>query len=111
MKYDLGDIVQRGRSFAIVDEVDSILIDEARTPLIISGPTNDNSKLYDEINRLIPKLGEGDFQIEEKDRGVFLTDIGTENIEKMLKMRPCRSHLKDESPTFKAIFQGKIPAL
>ena len=86
MKYDLGDIVQRGRSFAIVDEVDSILIDEARTPLIISGPTNDNSKLYDEINRLIPKLVEGDFQIEEKDRGVFLTDIGTENIEKMLKI-------------------------
>jgi preprotein translocase subunit SecA len=86
MKYDLAEIVQRGRSFAIVDEVDSILIDEARTPLIISGPTNDNSKLYDEINRLIPKLVEGDFQIEEKDRGVFLTDIGTENIEKMLKI-------------------------
>ncbi len=86
MKYDLGDIVQRGRSFAIVDEVDSILIDEARTPLIISGPTNDNSKLYEEINRLIPKLQPQDFQLEEKDRGVFLTDIGTENIEKMLKV-------------------------
>jgi len=86
MKYDLADIVQRGRSFAIVDEVDSILIDEARTPLIISGPTNDNSKLYEEINRLIPKLEAQDFQLEEKDRGVFLTDLGVENIEKMLKI-------------------------
>jgi preprotein translocase subunit SecA len=86
MKYDLADIVQRGRSFAIVDEVDSILIDEARTPLIISGPTNDNSKLYEEINRLIPKLEAQDFQLEEKERGVFLTDLGTENIEKMLKI-------------------------
>ena len=86
MQYDLADIVQRGRSFAIVDEVDSILIDEARTPLIISGPTNDNSKLYEQINNLIPKLEAQDFQIEEKERGVFLTDLGTENIEKMLKI-------------------------
>lgn len=85
MKYSTDEMVQRGHNFAIVDEVDSILIDEARTPLIISGPTNDNSKLYEEINRLIPKLQAADFQLEEKDRGVFLTEIGIESIEKMLK--------------------------
>ncbi|NDC43113.1 MAG: preprotein translocase subunit SecA, partial [Chitinophagia bacterium] len=85
MKYDLANVVQRTKNFAIVDEVDSILIDEARTPLIISGPTNDNSKLYEEVNRLIPLLKSEDFQLEEKDRGVFLTDLGTESVEKMLK--------------------------
>ncbi len=85
MKFDREYLVQRGHFFAIVDEVDSILIDEARTPLIISGPTNDNSKLYEEINRLIPRLGQDDFQLEEKDRGVFLTDVGVETVEKMLK--------------------------
>ena len=85
MKFDADHMVQRGHFFAIVDEVDSILIDEARTPLIISGPTNDNSKLYEEINRLIPRLTERDFQLEEKDRGVFLTDAGIETLEKMLK--------------------------
>ncbi|MDX2082388.1 MAG: preprotein translocase subunit SecA [Rickettsiales bacterium] len=85
MKYSAENMVQRSHNFAIVDEVDSILIDEARTPLIISGPTDDNSKLYEEINRLIPRLGEKDFQLEEKDRGVFLTDAGIESLEKMLK--------------------------
>lgn len=84
MKFAIENMVQR-RNFAIVDEVDSILIDEARTPLIISGPTDDNSKLYEEINRLIPRLTETDFQMEEKDRGVFLTEAGIENLEKMLK--------------------------
>ncbi|MBM5781909.1 MAG: preprotein translocase subunit SecA [Pelagibacterales bacterium] len=91
MKYDVANMVQRqgenGKFFAIVDEVDSILIDEARTPLIISGPTNDNSKLYEEINRLIPKLTEDCYQLEEKDRGVFLTDAGVEMMEKLLKER------------------------
>lgn len=86
MKYSVDEIVQRGHYFAIVDEVDSILIDEARTPLIISGPTDDNSKLYEEIDRLIPKLSKEDFQLEEKERGVFLTDVGVETIEKMLKI-------------------------
>ncbi len=85
MKFDAEHMVQRGHYFSIVDEVDSILIDEARTPLIISGPTNDNSKLYEEINLLIPRLTERDFQLEEKDRGVFLTDVGIEALEKMLK--------------------------
>ncbi|MCE3255347.1 MAG: secA [Rickettsiaceae bacterium] len=87
MKYSLEDMVQRGHHFAIVDEVDSILVDEARTPLIISGPTNDNSKLYDDINRLIPLLKEGDFQIEEKERNVFLTEEGIETVEKLLKQK------------------------
>jgi preprotein translocase subunit SecA len=85
MKFSKEQMVQRGHNFAIVDEVDSILIDEARTPLIISGPTNDNSKLYEEVNRLIPKLSASDFQMEEKDRGVFLTESGIENLEKLLK--------------------------
>jgi preprotein translocase subunit SecA len=84
MKYSLDDILQR-RNFAIVDEVDSILVDEARTPLIISGPTDDNSLIYEQINRLIPKLSEKDFQVEEKERSVFLTEIGTESMEKLLK--------------------------
>jgi preprotein translocase subunit SecA len=85
MKFDKKHFVQRGHNFAIVDEVDSILIDEARTPLIISGPTNDNSKLYQEINYLIPKLTSADYQIEEKERNVFLTDAGIENLESTLK--------------------------
>ena len=85
MKYWPETVVKRKKNFAIVDEVDSILIDEARTPLIISGPTDDNSKLYEDINRLIPRLSEKDVQLEEKDRGVFLTEVGIETVEKILK--------------------------
>ncbi|MFC1659626.1 preprotein translocase subunit SecA [Pseudomonadota bacterium] len=85
MKYSINDMCQRGHHFAIVDEVDSILIDEARTPLIISGPTEDNSKLYYEIDRIIPKLKKSDYKIEEKEKSVFLTEEGTENAEKILK--------------------------
>jgi preprotein translocase subunit SecA len=85
MKYSFDEMSQRERYFAIVDEVDSILIDEARTPLIISGPTDDNSKLYEEINCLIPSLKAEDYQVEEKERGVFLTDSGIEMMEKLLK--------------------------
>jgi preprotein translocase subunit SecA len=85
MKYELSKMLQRSHNFAIIDEVDSILIDEARTPLIISGPTNDNSRLYEEINRLIPFLGPKDFELEEKERGVFLTEAGIEHLEKILK--------------------------
>ncbi len=84
MKYDEEEMVQR-RNFAIVDEVDSILIDEARTPLIISGPTNDNSKLYELVNNLILKLNNDDFVLEEKERNVFLNDNGIEKIEKILQ--------------------------
>ncbi|MEK7716407.1 MAG: DEAD/DEAH box helicase, partial [Pseudomonadota bacterium] len=85
MKYALTDMVQRPFYYAIVDEVDSILVDEARTPLIISGPTEDNSELYVSTNRLIPLLGKEDFEKDEKARAVTLTEAGTEKIEKLLR--------------------------
>jgi preprotein translocase subunit SecA len=85
MKFRLEDMVQRPFNFAIVDEVDSILIDEARTPLIISGPTEDNSELYAKVDKLIPHLGEKDYEKDEKTRHVTLTEEGTENIEKLLR--------------------------
>jgi preprotein translocase subunit SecA len=87
MKFDPEDMAQRDHFFAIVDEVDSILIDEARTPLIISGPTDDNSQLYDAANKIIPTLKAEDFQIEEKEKNVFLTDAGIETAEKELRKR------------------------
>src|SRR5690606_16661772 len=70
--------------YAIVDEVDSILIDEARTPLIISGPTEDNSDLYRQVDRIIPQLVEGDYEVDEKSRTTTLTETGTEHIEELL---------------------------
>ena len=85
MKFRLEDMVQREFNFAIVDEVDSILIDEARTPLIISGPTEDNSNLYGAIDVLVPKLGDQDFEKDEKSRGVTFTDEGTERMERLLE--------------------------
>ncbi len=85
MKYRLEDMVQRDFNYAIVDEVDSILIDEARTPLIISGPTEDNSELYTKINVFVPKLAEGDFEKDEKARQVTLTDQGIEKFEGLLR--------------------------
>jgi len=84
MKYALEDMVQRPFNFAIVDEVDSILVDEARTPLIISGPTEDNSDLYVKIDRVIPKLLKEDFEKDEKSRTVVLTDAGVKHIETLL---------------------------
>src|SRR3546814_9222974 len=74
-------MVQRDFNFAIVDEVDSILIDEARTPLIISGPTEDNSALYTQVDKLIPRLAAEDFEKDEKSRQVSLTEQGVETIE------------------------------
>jgi len=84
MKFRLEDMVQREFNFAIVDEVDSILIDEARTPLIISGPTEDNSELYASIDKLIPHLNDEDFEKDEKARAVTFTDVGTEHMEQLL---------------------------
>ena len=84
MKYSLDQMVQRGHIYAIVDEVDSILIDEARTPLIISGPTDDRSELYKAVNALIPQLTEEDFEIDEKQRSCIYTEEGTEKMEEML---------------------------
>ena len=87
MKFRLDDMCQREFEFAIVDEVDSILIDEARTPLIISGPAEDSSEMYRDINGLIPELTEADFEKDEKQRTVMLTEAGTERIEELLLER------------------------
>ena len=84
MKFRLEDMVQRTPNFAIIDEVDSILIDEARTPLIISGQAETSSETYKSIDKLIPSLVLNDFDLDEKQRSVSLTDEGLENIEKML---------------------------
>jgi preprotein translocase subunit SecA len=98
MKFDLGDCVQRGHNFAIVDEVDSILIDEARTPLIISGSSELTTDKYDRVNRIVPQLerGEeiqktidekiwtGDFAVDEKHRTITVTDEGWDKVEKLL---------------------------
>ena len=86
MKYDLADMVQRPFNFAIVDEVDSILIDEARTPLVISGQSEDSSILYKSIDKFIPSLKKDDYELDEKQRTCNLTDSGIENIEKALRV-------------------------
>src|SRR5215470_11209376 len=86
MKYRLEDMVQRGHYFAIVDEVDSILIDEARTPLIISGPLDDRSDFYNTIDTFMPRLEKKvDFEVDEKQRTVTLTEGGMEKIETLLR--------------------------
>ena len=84
MKYHLEEMVQRGHNFAIVDEVDSILVDEARTPLIISGPVDDKSDLYNAVNQFIPALTPQDFDLDEKQRSVTLTEQGNEHLEQVL---------------------------
>jgi len=91
MAFSIESCVQRELNFAVVDEVDSILIDEARTPLIISGPSGENSEMYIAINKLVPKLvvqqeedGPGDYSVDEKSRQIFLTEEGHQNIENLL---------------------------
>src|SRR5471030_347784 len=85
MKYRMEDMVQRGHIFAIVDEVDSILIDEARTPLIISGPLDDRSEFYNTIDTYIPLLDKTDYEVDEKQRTVTLTEAGMEKLERRLE--------------------------
>ncbi|NNU16356.1 preprotein translocase subunit SecA [Parvularcula sp. ZS-1/3] len=85
MKQTKEEMVQRGHAYAIVDEVDSILIDEARTPLIISGPTDDKSELYIAVDKLIPQLEEEDYEIDEKKRTIILTEEGNERMEDLLR--------------------------
>ncbi len=85
MKYDLESMVQRGHNFAIVDEVDSILIDEARTPLIISGPLDDRSDLYTTIDAFIPNIDDDDYELDEKQRSVTFTEDGNEKLENALR--------------------------
>jgi preprotein translocase subunit SecA len=84
MKSELSDIAQRDHYFAVVDEVDSILVDEARTPLIISGPAEDRTDLYIAIDQLIPELAEGHYTIDEKTKNVSFTDEGNEFLEELL---------------------------
>ncbi|MGE0735155.1 MAG: preprotein translocase subunit SecA [Alphaproteobacteria bacterium] len=85
MKFRLDDMVQRDFNYAIVDEVDSILIDEARTPLIISGPAEDSSELYRQVDKLIPRLTAEHFEKDEKQRSVSLTEAGSERMEQLLQ--------------------------
>ena len=85
MKYSLDTMSQRGHSFAIVDEVDSILIDEARTPLIISGPTEDQTEMYRSVNAVMGALVKEDYDLDEKARQVSLTEAGNEHMTEILK--------------------------
>src|SRR5438094_2308330 len=85
MKYRLEDMVQRGHFYAIVDEVDSILIDEARQPLIISGPLDDRSEFYNTIDAYLPKLEKADYEVDEKQRTVTLTEVGMTRLEDTLR--------------------------
>ncbi|PQM28115.1 preprotein translocase subunit SecA [Sphingopyxis lindanitolerans] len=85
MKFDRSQMVHREFSFGIVDEVDSILIDEARTPLIISGPTDDKSELYIRVNEVVNQLVEDDYEKDEKAKSISLTEDGTEHVERLLE--------------------------
>jgi preprotein translocase subunit SecA len=85
MKFDRAQMVQRGHNYAIVDEVDSILVDEARTPLIISGPLDDRSDLYNTIDKFIPELVESDYEIDEKQRSANFSEDGMEKLENLLR--------------------------
>ena len=85
MKYDRAQMVQRPFNFAIVDEVDSILIDEARTPLIISGPTDDKSELYFSVDKLVKTFVDSDYELDEKQKSIVLTEEGTEKAERLLE--------------------------
>ncbi|HWC91557.1 MAG TPA: preprotein translocase subunit SecA, partial [Pseudolabrys sp.] len=85
MKYRMEDMVQRGHIYAIVDEVDSILIDEARTPLIISGPLDDRSDFYNTIDAFVPRLDKSDYEVDEKQRAVTMTEAGMEKMESNLR--------------------------
>ena len=87
MKSDLAEVFQMQHNFAIVDEVDSILIDEARTPLIISGPAQDRSELYMSIDKLIPELSDDHYEVDEKTRNVTFTDDGNDFLENLLVTR------------------------
>jgi preprotein translocase subunit SecA len=85
MKYALDAMAQRGHAFAIVDEVDSILVDEARTPLIISGPTDDQSEMYRAVDQVMGALEKDDYELDEKSRQVSLTEQGNEHMAELLK--------------------------
>ncbi|QPC85643.1 preprotein translocase subunit SecA [Mesorhizobium sp. NBSH29] len=94
MKYERSQMVQRGHNYGIVDEVDSILVDEARTPLIISGPLEDRSEMYNTIDAFILQLQAEDYEVDEKQRTAIFTEEGTEKLENLLRDA---GHLKGES--------------
>ncbi|WP_174298459.1 preprotein translocase subunit SecA [Sphingomonas bacterium] len=85
MKYDRASMVQRPFAMALIDEVDSVLIDEARTPLIISGPTDDKSELYMSVDAVVKRLGPDDYEMDEKQKTIILTEDGTERAERILE--------------------------
>ena len=85
MKYTLDEMSQRGHTYAIIDEIDSILIDEARTPLIISGPTDDKSEYYKTINEFIPLITDDGYELDEKARTATFNELGNEQIENILR--------------------------
>ncbi len=93
MKYERAQMVQRGHNYAIVDEVDSILVDEARTPLIISGPLEDRSEMYNTVDRFMDALSPADYEIDEKQRTATFTEEGTEKLENLLR---AAGHLKGD---------------
>src|SRR5215203_4119349 len=98
MKYDLRDYVQTGHNFAIVDEVDSILIDEARTPLIISGPSEESTDKYYRIDKIIPRLRRDiDYQVDEKHRTVTLTDEGNEKVASLTGVKTLFEEMTQEN--------------
>ena len=97
MKYNVDQLSQRGHYFAIVDEVDSILIDEARTPLIISGQVEDKTELYNKINKVIPKIEDNHYEIDEKSKNVMLSDEGNDFLDKIL---PGLGLMKDYSSVY-----------
>jgi len=102
MKSELGQMFQRGHNFAIVDEVDSILIDEARTPLVISGPSQDRSELYVAIDKIIPNLSEEHYTLDEKTRNVSFTEEGNDALEELLReagILPAEQSLYDPEST------------
>ena len=83
MKFSNKEFVQRGHKYAIVDEIDSCLIDEARTPLVISGAAENNQGQYIAIDKLVNRLRNSDFEVDEKDKNIFLTNSGITNVEKI----------------------------
>ena len=87
LKHDFKDFVQLKRQFAIVDEIDSILIDEARTPLIISGPVIQDTTIYNKIQNVVNLLAHEDYEVDEKNKIVILTDVGITKVEKILKLK------------------------
>ena len=111
MKSTLEDMAQRGHNFAIVDEVDSILVDEARTPLIISGPSQDRSELYTQVDKLIPLLDETHYKLDEKTRNVTYSEDGNEFIEHCLLYTSAfafQSFLAISSPCLLAYLSNRV---